>query len=69
MTYCYGEVFEEELAKEEHNIIASWKDKDLSEDKKESINNMRNLEENPDPYSEIEESRTSFLLPFPGLSC
>ena len=54
LTYCYGEVFEEELAKEAHTIIESWKDKELSEDKKEAINNLRNLEENPYPYSEME---------------
>lgn len=53
LTYCYGEVFEEELAKEAHTIIESWKDKELSEDKKEAINNFRNLEENPYPYSEM----------------
>ena len=54
LTYCYGEVFEEELAKEAHTIIESWKNKELSEDKKEAINNLRNLEENPYPYSEME---------------
>lgn len=54
LTYCYGEVFEEELAKEAHAIIDSWEDKELSEDKKEAINNLRNLEENPYPYSEME---------------
>ena len=54
LTYCYGEVFEEELAKEAHTIIESWNDKELSEDKKEAINNLRNLEENPYPYSEME---------------
>lgn len=54
LTYCYGEVFEEELAKEAHTIIESWKDKELSEDKKEAINNLRTLEENPYPYSEME---------------
>ena len=55
LTYCYGEVFEEELAKEAHTIIESWKDKELSEDKKEAINNLRNLEENPYPYTEVNE--------------
>ena len=42
------------LLKEAHTIIESWKNKELSEDKKEAINNLRNLEENPYPYSEME---------------
>ena len=54
LTYCYGDVFEEDFAKEAHTIIESWKNKELSEDKKEAINNLRNLEENPYPYSEME---------------
>lgn len=48
-------MFEEELAKEAHTIIESWKDKELSEDKKEAINNLRNVEENPYPYTEVNE--------------
>ena len=34
LTYCYGEVFEEDLAQEAHQIMDSWKNRALSEEEK-----------------------------------
>lgn len=53
LTYCYGEVFEEELAKEANKIIASWDEKLLTKDQVEVIGFLKSLEENPYPWSDI----------------
>ena len=55
MTYCYGEVFEEELAKEAHTIIESWSNRELLKAEKEIAESLNNLEANPYPYSELHE--------------
>ncbi|NDV83251.1 UpxZ family transcription anti-terminator antagonist [Bacteroides sp. 51] len=52
---CYAEVFDEELALEAHRIIDSWGYKKLPEEEREVIEDLRNLEENPYPWSEVEE--------------
>ena len=51
LTYCYGEVFEEELAKEAHTIIDGWKDRELLEEEREIVENLRILEEPPYLFS------------------
>lgn len=53
LTYCYGEVFEEELAKEANKIIESWDEKLLTKDQVEAIGFLKSLEENPYPWSEM----------------
>lgn len=53
LTYCYGEVFEEELAKEAKEIIIGWDEKSLTKDQVEAIVLLRSLEENPYPWSEM----------------
>ena len=53
LTYCYGEVFEEELAKEANKIIESWEEKLLTKDQVEVIGFLKSLEENPYPWSDI----------------
>ena len=53
LTYCYGEVFEEELAKEAKEIIIGWDEKSLTKDQVEAIVLLRSLEENPYPWSEL----------------
>ena len=50
LTYCYGEVFEEELAQEAHAIIDSWQGRELTSKEQEVVENLRNLEENQYPY-------------------
>lgn len=54
LTYCYGEVFEEELAKGANKIIESWEEKLLTKDQVEVIGFLKSLEENPYPWSETE---------------
>ena len=54
LTYCYGEVFEEELAQEAHAIIDSWQGRELTAKEQEVVESLRNLEENQYPYSDFE---------------
>lgn len=54
LTYCYGEVFEEDLAQEAHAIIDSWQGRELTAKEQEVVENLRNLEENQYPYSDFE---------------
>ena len=54
LTYCYGEVFEEELAKEANKIIESWDEKLLTKDQVEAIGFLKSLEENPYPNMDME---------------
>jgi hypothetical protein len=51
---CYGEVFDEELAKEAHAIIDNWQGRELTAEETELIDDLRNLEENPYPFEIIE---------------
>jgi hypothetical protein len=52
---CYGEVFDKELATEAHAIIDSWQGRELTAEETELIEDLRNLEENPYPWSEVVE--------------
>jgi len=54
LTYCYGEVYEEALLREAHEIIGSWDNTSLSSGQAEIIEELRNIEENPYPYEVIE---------------
>lgn len=54
LTYCYGEVFEKELAQEAHAIIDSWQGRELTAKEQEVVENLRNLEENQYPYCDFE---------------
>ena len=55
LTYCYGEVFEEELAKEAHQIMDSWENKVLSEEELEVIELLQTMRDNRYPCSEVED--------------
>lgn len=55
LTYCYGEVFEEELIREAYIIIESWNGKELSEEEQGIIEYLKNLEEYPYPNWEVKE--------------
>ena len=54
LTYCYGEVFEEELVKEAHQIMDSWENKVLSEEELKVIELLQTMRDNRYPCSEIE---------------
>lgn len=55
LTYCYGEVYAEELAKEAHVIIDSWGTFRLTAEQKEAMEELKNIEENPYPWEELSE--------------
>lgn len=53
LTVCYGEVFDEELAKEAHSIIDSWTGRELSVEEQEAVEMLKGIEENQYPNSEF----------------
>lgn len=54
LVYCYGEVFDEELAREAQAIIDTWQDRELSEEEREVMERLKDVQENPYPWSEVE---------------
>lgn len=54
LTYCYGEIYEQELNKEAHVIIKSWDISRLTFEQQEAIEELRNIEENPYPWECID---------------
>lgn len=54
LTYCYGEVYEESMTKEAHAIIEGWNKDMLTLEQIEIIAELRNVEENPYPFEEVE---------------
>lgn len=54
LTYCYGEVYEEDLAREAHEIIRNWGGRDLLPEEKEVVEILRGMEECPYPWCEVE---------------
>ncbi len=54
LTYCYGEVYEEELIREAYAIIATWDVTQLAVEQQEVIEELKNIEENPYPWEEVD---------------
>lgn len=54
LTHCYGEVYEESMAKEARAIIEGWSKNKLTSEQIEIIGELRNIEENPYPFEEVE---------------
>lgn len=54
LTYCYGEVFEEELAKEAREIIGGWNEKEYSIEEVKVMKVLRELEESQYPNNYLE---------------
>ncbi len=50
LTYCYGEVYQEDLAGEAHEIIRSWENRELSPEEKEVVETLQGMEECPYPH-------------------
>ena len=50
----YREVFDEELAREAQAIIDTWQDRELSEEEREVMERLKDVQENPYPWSEVE---------------
>ncbi len=55
LTYCYGEVYEEELAREAHAIISSWGISCLTAEQQEILEELKNIEENSYPWEILDE--------------
>ena len=54
LTYCYGEIYEEVLLQEAHAIIEGWNRDELTLEQTEIIEELKNIEENPYPFEEVE---------------
>ena len=54
LTYCYGEVYEESMVQEPHAIIDGWNKDMLTSEQIEIIAELKNIEENPYPFEEIQ---------------
>ena len=55
LTYCYGEFYDESLAKEAHEIINTWDETGLSLEQAEIAEELKGFEENQYPWEELEE--------------
>ena len=55
LTYCYGEFYDESLAKEAHEIINTWDKAGLSPEQAEIAEELKGFEENQYPFEEVEE--------------
>lgn len=54
LTYCYGEIYEEVLLQEAYAIIEGWNKDNLTLGQTEIIEELKNIEENPYPFEEVE---------------
>ena len=54
LTYCYGEIYEEVLLQEAYAIIEGWNKDNLTSEQTEIIKELKNIEENPYPFEEVE---------------
>lgn len=55
LTYCYAEVYEPRLAHEAHAIIDSWGKASLTLEQVDIIEELKNIEENPYPFQEVDD--------------
>ena len=54
LTYCYGEIYEEVLLQEAYAFIEGWNKDNLTSGQTEIIEELKNIEENPYPFEEVE---------------
>ena len=54
LVYCYSEVYDEELARQAHDIISTWNKADLTLEQVDIIEELKSFEENQYPYEVIE---------------
>ena len=54
LAYMYGEVYEESLLQEAHAIIDGWGKEVMTAEQVELVKELRNIEENPYPFEEVE---------------
>ena len=53
LTYCYGEFYDESLAKEAHEIINTWNKGELTLEQTKIVEELKDFEENQYPWEEI----------------
>ena len=54
LTHCYGEIYEDVLLQEAYAIIEGWNKDNLTSEQTEIIKELKNIEENPYPFEEVE---------------
>ena len=54
LVYCYSEVYDEELARQAHNIIVTWDTSLLTLEQVNIIDELKSFEENQYPWEVIE---------------
>lgn len=59
LVYCYGEVYEEELAREAHRIMESWCLQSLSPEETELKETLHIFEENPYPHWDVSDNKVA----------
>ena len=55
LTYCYSEFYDEELAKEAHEIINTWNKEELTLEQVEIVEELKGFEDSQYPWEEVEE--------------
>lgn len=53
LTYCYGEFYDDELAKEAHEIINTWDREELTLEQAEIVEELKNFEGNQYLFEEV----------------
>lgn len=54
LTYCYGEIYEENLLQEAYAIIERWDKSALTPEQREIIEELKNMEENQYPFEVLD---------------
>lgn len=54
LTYCYGEIYEENLLQEAYAIIERWDKNALTSEQREIIEELKNMEENQYPFEVLD---------------
>lgn len=54
LTYCYGEIYEENLLQEAYAIIERWDKSTLTSEQREIIEELKNMEENQYPFEVLD---------------
>lgn len=55
LTYCYGEIFDDELVQEARAIIDTWDKSTFSSEQIEILEELNNIEENQYPFEVLED--------------
>lgn len=53
LTYCYGEIYDDDLSQEAHRIINTWQHRDLTPEEQEITEILQLFEQYPYPHWEV----------------